>query len=472
MGVGHMAAGAWFTCGLLDDGGIKCWGDNNYGELGQGDMTNRGGSPGQMGDALLAVPLGSGRTAVQVAANPGEWGASGGGFHACALLDDGSIKCWGGNQYGQLGLGDTTDRGVSAGQMGDALPAVSLGSGRTAVAVAAGGYHTCALLDNGLVKCWGSNGSYQLGLGDSTDRGNSPGQMGDVLPTVSLGVGRTAVALALGTYHTCALLNDGSIKCWGYNAQYQLGLGDSTSRGMLSSQMGDALPAVSLGSGRTAVAVAAASRFTCALLDDGGIKCWGNNDFGELGQGDTTSRGQDPSQMGDQLPAVDLGSGATATSVSCGSYYVCALLVGGSIKCWGFNSFGELGMGDTLLRGASTSDMGDMLPAVALGTGRTALNVHAGASQSCALLDSGGLKCWGNNDHGQLGYGDGTQRGSSVGQMGDALPSVALGTGRTIPLLDLRGKSLLACTVDIGRGGVGWVGGGGGSGCIGVRSFS
>jgi E3 ubiquitin-protein ligase HERC3 len=192
--------------------------------------------------------------------------------------------------------------------MGDNLPAVDLGTGRTAQALAAGYNHTCALLDDGTVKCWGWNYTGQLGLGDTSDRGDAPLEMGDDLPAVDLGTGRTAQALAAGYLHTCALLDDGTVKCWGRNNSGQLGLGDTGDRGQVIGEMGDDLPAVDLGTGRTAQALAAGEFHTCALLDDGTVKCWGRNGYGQLGLGDTSDRGDEPVEMGDALPAIYLGS--------------------------------------------------------------------------------------------------------------------------------------------------------------------
>jgi len=183
-------------------------------------------------------------------------------------------KCWGRNGSGQLGLGDTNDRGVGASEMGANLPSVDLGSGWTAVEVAAGSSHTCVRLQNGAeqaLKCWGANWLGQLGLGDTTDRGGMGGQMGDSLPAVQLGTGRSAVALALGDYHSCALLDDASVKCWGANRYGQLGMGDTWAWawGGEGGEMGDSLPAVDLGPGRAVVQLAAGDDHTCALLEDG-----------------------------------------------------------------------------------------------------------------------------------------------------------------------------------------------------------
>jgi alpha-tubulin suppressor-like RCC1 family protein len=129
--------------------------------------------------------------------------------------------------------------------MGDALPAVSLGAGRTVVDVRAGFSHTCALLDSGALKCWGENDAGALGLGDTTDRGTLPAHMGDALPAISLGTGRAAVGFACGIDHTCAILDSGALKCWGSNNSGQLGLGDKVRRGTGATPMGDALPTVS-----------------------------------------------------------------------------------------------------------------------------------------------------------------------------------------------------------------------------------
>jgi alpha-tubulin suppressor-like RCC1 family protein len=171
--------------------------------------------------------------------------------HTCAILDDKSVKCWGSNSSGQLGLGDKNNRGDNSGEMGDNLPAVDLGTGRVATVVSARGYfHTCALLDDTSVKCWGSregeNNQGALGLGDRETRGDESGEMGDNLPAVNLGTGRVATVIFSGSYHNCAILDDTSLKCWGWNYYGQLGLGHTNIRGRNSWDMGDNLPAVEI----------------------------------------------------------------------------------------------------------------------------------------------------------------------------------------------------------------------------------
>ncbi|WP_133131414.1 RCC1 domain-containing protein [Legionella yabuuchiae] len=409
-------------------GKVKCWGLNSSGELGLGDTNNRGNEPGEMGDNLPTVDLGTARLAKQITT---------GGDYTCAILDNDSLKCWGRNNRGQLGLGDTIDRGDGPGEMGDNLPAVDLGTGRTVKQVSAGeqeGAHTCAVLDNDSVKCWGYNNQGQLGLGDTISRGDGPGEMGDNLPAVNLGTGRTAKLVVASGFsfftggYSCAILDNDSVKCWGNNSFGQLGLGDTISRGDEPGEMGDNLPAVDLGTGRTAKQLTAGGGFNCTLLDNDTVKCWGRNTSGQLGLGDTTNRGDGAGEMGDNLPAVNLGTGKTAIKLRAGDAHACAILNDNSLKCWGLNDSGQLGLGDTINRGDGPGEMGDNLPTVNLGTGRTAKDIYLGDRHTCALLDNDTVKCWGRNTSGQLGLGDTTNRGDGAGEMGDNLPTVNFGS--------------------------------------------
>jgi len=347
----HMGLMSNSTCALLNDANVNCWGDNSFGQTASGTSIDIW-SPG------VVVSLGTGKTVSSIGA---------GGSHACAILNDGSLKCWGRNQLGQLGLGNTINRGNDFGlDMGDNLPIVDLGTGRTASVIAGGGDHTCAILDDSTVKCWGSNASGNLGVGDTSHRGDQAGEMGDALPAIDFGTGKTATAIAAGGNHTCARLNDGSVKCWGNNTYGQLGLGDTSARGDATGEMGDALPAVNLGTGKTAVSIAAGDNYTCAVLNDGSLKCWGDNAFGQLGLGDTNPRGDSANEMGDNLPAVNVGTGRTATTVQNGRSHTCAILDDGKVKCWGKSDLGQLGLGDTVNRGDGPGEMGDNLPYVSL----------------------------------------------------------------------------------------------------------
>lgn len=408
-------SGVYANCARSADQRLKCWGYNWVGTLGLGDTVDRGGDPGHMGSNLPVVNLGTGKYAMQVSI---------GQYHACAVLNDGSVKCWGYNANGRLGLEDTTTRGDQPNEMGDNLPTVNVGTGKTVVQVAAAARHTCALLNDGTVKCWGDNSGGELGLGDTQIRGDGPGEMGDNLPTVNLGTGKTAVMLASGYHSTCAVLNDGTLKCWGTNEQGVLGLGDTNSRGDNAGEMGDNLPAVALGTGKTVTSVALNYARACVILNDASVKCWGY--AGSLGLGDNIRRGDKPGDMGDNLPVVNLGTGKTATAIGLGSLHTCAILNDATMKCWGFSGYGQCGLGDANTRGDEPNEMGDLLPAVNLGTGKTALALSIGERASCAVVTGNVVKCWGYNGDGQLGLGDLIGRGSLPNQMGDNLPAVNL----------------------------------------------
>lgn len=418
LGVISVTAGANHTCALFTTGQVKCWGANASGQLGLGDTVNRGDVPDQLGANLPFVDLGDGVRVTALAA---------GDSHTCARLDDGSVKCWGANESGQLGQGDTTNRGSGPGEMGAALAPVDLGTGLKATAIAAGASHTCARLDDGSVKCWGANANGQLGQGDIANRGAVPGELGDALAPVSLGTATNSSAVAAAGNHTCALLVPGNVvKCWGANASGQLGQGDTADRGAAPAELGDALPPLNLGDKVKVKALALGASSSCARLENGSVKCWGDNANGQLGQGDPANRGDEPDELGEFLPSIKLGNLAVVEGLSSGGGHACVRLTSATLKCWGANASGQLGQGDTTNRGDGPDQMGDALLPINLGTMRTALVVTAGNAHACARLDDGTVKCWGDNASGQLGLGDTTSRGGAPGEMGDALLPVAL----------------------------------------------
>jgi len=375
---------------------------------------------------------------------------SAGSSHSCALFAEGSVKCWGENGSGQLGQGSTTDLGDGADEMGDNLDPIDLGTGRTATAFATGGDYTCAILDNGNVKCWGLGSAGQLGQGNDTTLGKAAGEMGDNLLAIDLGTGRTATAISATKKHTCALLDNGNVKCWGEGSSGRLGQGSTSDLGDGAGEMGDDLDPVDLGTGRTATAISAGDKHTCALLDNGNVKCWGEGSSGRLGQGSTSDLGDGAGEMGDNLDPVDLGTGRTATAISAGEKYTCALLDNGNVKCWGEGSFGRLGQGSVTTLGDGAGEMGDDLDPVDLGTGRTATAISTGHKHTCALLDNGNVKCWGLGSAGQLGQGNDTTLGKAAGEMGDNLLAIDLGTGRTATAISV-GQNHTCALLDNGN---------------------
>jgi cysteine-rich repeat protein len=410
-----VAPGFNHTCALLSGGKVKCWGESSAGQVGLGDSSARGDQPGEMGAQLPFVDLGPGASVTALSA---------GEYFTCAVLAGGALKCWGFNNNGQLGRGDTLPRGNLPGQMGAALPKIDLGPGVAVTAVSAGRNFACAVLAGGPLKCWGKNYFGQLGLGDGNNRGDDPGEMGAALPTVDLGPGAKVTSVAAGTLHTCAILSGGAVKCWGLGGI--LGTGDMASHGGAPGTMGAALPFVDLGPSASAVALAAGSGHTCALLTTGKVKCWGDNNQGQLGLGDNGSRGNQPGQMGAQLPIVDLGPSYEAVAITAHLNFSCALLSTGNVKCWGQDDYGALGLGDTGAHGMFSGEMGSNLPSVSLGQqAPSAVAIGSANDHTCAVVGPR-LKCWGFNGFGTLGLGDTVSRGDQPNEMGDALPYILL----------------------------------------------
>jgi alpha-tubulin suppressor-like RCC1 family protein len=422
----EIAVGAYHACAILDNGSVKCWGTNSGGALGLElvNTNHRGDAANEMGDNLAAVNLGTGRTAVDITA---------GMSTTCARLDNNTTKCWGLNSQGQLGLGDDTlpDIGDTAGEMGDPLVPLMVGTGRTVSKVVGGRDNILVVRDDGALVIFGDNNYGRLALAQAAHAGDDVGEMGSFLTKVNLGTSLTATKTAIGVSHTCAIVNTGQVKCWGRNNFGQLGLGDTTTRGNSIADMGDALSFVSLGSGRTAKEIALGHQHTCAILDNDQVKCWGNNTYGQLGYGTTAHRGDGAGEMGDALGYVDLGTGRTAKQIAAGTWFSCAILDNDTVKCWGRNDRGQLGQGNTTTRGDGGGEMGDSLAVTALGTGRTAKAIGLGDTTACVIMDNDLVKCWGRNNVGQLGQGSTADRGDGAGEMGDSLALTALGTGLT-----------------------------------------
>jgi len=312
---------------------------------------------------------------------------SGAGYHSCVLTSNGGVKCWGDNSFGELGDNTTTTRYTPVDVTGL--------TGVTVTAIAVGWYYTCALTSSGGVKCWGRNSSGTLGDNTTTTR---------YTPVDVSGLTSGVTAIATGNSHTCALTSSGGVKCWGDN--YYGTLGDNTTTTHYTP-----VDVSGLTSGVTAIA--AGYSYTCALTNSGGIKCWGRNGYGQLGDNTTTNR---------YTPVAVTGlTGVTVTAIATGFAHTCALTNSGEVKCWGFNNYGQLGDNTITSRHTPVNVTGL--------TGVTMIAIAASYYHTCALTNSGGVKCWGTNDYGQQGDNTTTQRNTPVDVTGLTSGVTAIATG-------------------------------------------
>ena len=344
-----VVAGDYHACILLQSGEARCSGNNSAGQLGNGGTTDSS-------------------TPVAVFQMTQAKGVTTGGFHSCAVLQDGTVKCWGMNEVGELGDGTTTSSSVP----------VTVSGITTATAVAAGYKHACALLQNGTVQCWGDDSYGELGDGNAIlqpQRGG-PSTSHSSVPVTVVGISTAVAITASDGYHSCAVLQNGTVKCWGDNVSGQLGDGTRTT----------AVTPVTVVGITTAAGVSSGDFHTCANLLDGSIYCWGLNYSGQLGDGTGW----------DSNTPVRVSGISTASAVSAGVIHTCAVLQDGTARCWGYNSNGQIGDGTTINR---------LSPAVVSGITMATGPVAAGNNDSCTLLRGGVVKCWGMNTYGELGIG-------------------------------------------------------------------
>jgi alpha-tubulin suppressor-like RCC1 family protein len=340
-------AGGSHTCALTDGGDLKCWGANFSGEIGDGTTYNRFAPMNVLG-------LSSGIIAI-----------SSGSEFSCAVTSEGQVKCWGKNEHGQLGDGTTVNRRT---------PVDVAGLSDDVTAITTGHFHACALTVNHKVQCWGKNDEGQLGDGTTTSHDS---------PVEVVGIAEDVIAVDAGKLHTCAVTSDGGVKCWGYNIYGQLG--DQTTAQRLT-------PTDVFGLTSGVLSVSAGGYHTCALTTAGGVKCWGLNHNGELGNGQNTNS---------SIPVNVSGMAGGMVSVQTGHEHTCAVSASGKSKCWGLNQNGQLGDGTLVDRNR---------PVAVVGLSSGVQELSTGYSHSCALLSAGNVKCWGYNDFGQLGDGSAIER--------------------------------------------------------------
>jgi hypothetical protein len=358
-----VSAGSYHTCALTNDAGLQCW-----------------GSLGQYLSSLVPAPA-TGFIAVSGRGDE----VTAGGYHTCALTTSGGVKCWGYNAYGQLGDGTTINH---------LMPADVSGLTSGVLAIGVGAFHTCALTTAGGVKCWGVNSAGELGNGSSTgpEHCTSFAFACSTTPVDVTDLNSGVATLAVGAHHACALTTSG-VKCWGGNGHGQLGDGTTDNHDT---------PVSATGLANGVAAVTAGGYHTCARMTSGSVKCWGYSVFGQLGDGSTDF-------LPHPTPTDVVGLTGSVAAVSAGAYHTCAVTTGGGVKCWGSNGFGQLGDGTTTNQLTPVDVSG-------LTSGMTA--VTAGASHSCALSSTGAVKCWGWNVFGQLGDGTTTANLTPVDVVG------------------------------------------------------
>ena|GEM_PF-1791313 len=396
-----ITGGQGSKCALFDNGKIKCWGRNDYGQLGYGDLQNRGDGPTEMGSNLPFVDLGTNYVAKDIVS---------GWHHHCALLNNDSIKCWGRGHLGQLGYGDSNNRGDNPAEMANNLPIVPLGGGVTAKRIAAGNFNTCAVLDNANedLICWGDNSFGQLGQNDTVDRGNTGGTVPDTITPIPVGT-NPKPNITIGTGFICAKTAINDIKCWGRNTYGQLG------RENITNIQNPATLVTGIDLSVTGPNPVAGNGHICAV-GQSQLFCWGYNIDGQLGQDDAINRGNLPTTMGVNLPAVSIPNDISQHMVTDDT--TCAMNDVDDIYCFGKGLFGDLGSGSTANLGALGGDISSLTP-LDLGAGITPVTLHR--DTTCATLDNNEIKCWGYNAFGELGLGDTNNRGDQASEMGDLL---------------------------------------------------
>ena len=355
-----LTVGREHACAIMENHSVYCWGRNYFGMLGNGGTSSS--------NVPVAVEdFGNSRFAVSISA---------GGYTTCAILNTGEISCWGyAGIGGRLGNGDNQDSSVP-------VDVDSLGSGRTATAISVGESTSCAILDNSSIVCWGDGD--QGAIGDNGTQHRSS-------PTLVHGIGGTnpPVAISSGGNHHCALMENGSVMCWGLGSFGRLGDGGATNKLIPTYTM-------PFGNDTKAVSLSISDSHGCVLLEDRNISCWGYNSVGQTGSSNY-SDGSDPNSGLPPLHVSGIPHGYSPDSISVGDKSTCVRNGTGSVLCWGSGSGGRLGNNQT----------GDShTPVEVLLDGKNSSGVSIGGFSACSAFSDGKIKCWGWGNHGQLGNGN------------------------------------------------------------------
>lgn len=376
----QVVAGGLHTCAIYVDGKVKCWGRNNFGQLGYGNVDTYGDD-----ENIDSIPyLDIDEKVIDLSA---------GLFHNCAVLEDGDVLCWGANDKGQLGLGHTNNIGDD-----ETLSAATrINLGEAAKRIYSGTKYNCALLESNNIKCWGENTFGQLGLGHTNHIGDNEDL--SVLGYVPVGSSIVQMDISTISNHTCAALSSGDVKCWGLNNFGQLGYGHTNNIG--DDESISSVTSIPFAS--KVLQLATGSLHTCALGEGQKVRCWGRNSSGQVGLGYDDIIGDD--EAANSVAAIDLsGDGSDSFSmVATGNSHTCVINNDGKVHCWGLGMLGALGNGNN-------QNIGDD---EVLDLSNTKVNIAAefnqisgGINHTCALEKSEGkVICWGQNSFGQLGLG-------------------------------------------------------------------
>ncbi|MBJ7382190.1 MAG: hypothetical protein JHC66_06325, partial [Acidimicrobiia bacterium] len=372
----RLSAGNEHVCTIRADSTVWCWGEGYYGELGV-EETYR--LPPQL---LTSTP-------VQVATSDVSDARSlaAGLNHTCALLNDGRVKCWGRNDSGQTNSypGDSWAPTFVKVPSGTAAPDVPL---ENVKAIAAGYNHTCALKNDGGVSCWGKNNKGQLGRG-YTDPSNTVSRVwsGSSFDSPPL---KNVVAISAAGDHTCALLSDTSVKCWGDGGYGALGNGESKDSSLpvsVHKSLTDERNLVDVAS------LAVGPVHTCILNTSGKASCWGSNVWGQLGNNPLAGT----TAFSLKKAPVEVDSDDEFSNIATSSFTTCAILKSTkAVQCWGLNYSGQVGDGTVINRQQPVNVEGD---------GNYNVELALGKAFSCSLASTQAIRCWGDNSEGQLGNG-------------------------------------------------------------------
>jgi alpha-tubulin suppressor-like RCC1 family protein len=380
----QVTAGSIHTCAIAFDGRTYCWGNNYFGQLGDGTSDEKITPSLVNASALSAL---SGKTVTAIAASS----SLNDSYHTCAIASNGKVYCWGSDQYGQLGIDPATDSIYPV-----AVDTTGVLNDKTIVYITAGYDDTCAVDSEGAAYCWGSNNNGKLG--DGTTVAKTVPTLVNTSASSALN-GKTVTAITAGNSHTCAIASttgfDSQAYCWGSNLTYQLG--DNTTSGKVyptAVYIGGAL------SGLTIRSITSGNNHTCVIASDSQAYCWGSNSNGQLG--DSGASGA-KSKIPVAVNTSGVLSGLTVTAIVAGNNYTCAIASDSKVYCWGANASGQLGNNSTVQSSvpvAVNTDSG--LSGL---YGKTAVSIAAGGIHTCAVDYIGKVYCWGNNDNGEFGNG-------------------------------------------------------------------